>query len=445
MSWKPTITSAAEQGPIRLGESRIWPRLRKWNADWAVGVGVISDQVVVSLSSFLATVIVGRVCGQHELGVYGLAVSIFWLAAGIPNAIVWTPYTSRAARLPAPRQATFAGSALVHAVGIAFLLAGAMLLLGWLPAPVLSRHAWFGPMCVALAPFTVMMLLREHVRRLNLAHFRYKDLLAVDVPVGVIQVALLLSLAYVGALSATWALMAVAVSCGGAIVWLIHERDRFHFQSRRAALHWNYNLRFGRWLLCVSLMWLLADSSYRWLVVMLHGTESLGQFAAAQNIVLLLNPVLLTVTNWTQAASAHRLAVGGTSALRRMTIRSTLHLAFWSGIALAALAAVGGPLVELIFGGVFAGLGPAVATLCLGMFARIVAIPVDGAIVALQRGRVLVIAGSLRLVTIVAAGVPLIAWRGLEGVGYAMAASAAAGAVVEWWALWREEADRARR
>jgi O-antigen/teichoic acid export membrane protein len=186
-------------------------------------------------------------------------------------------------------------------------------------------------------------------------------------------------------------------------------------------------------------MWLLADSSYRWLVVMLHGTESLGQFAAAQNVVLLLNPLLLTVGNLTQSTSAHQLAAGGVSALRQMTARSTLLLAFWSGVALIAIAAIGGPLVELMFGGEYAGLGIVVATLCLGMFARIVALPVDGATVALQRGRLLVIAGALRLVTIVAAGVPLIAWRGLEGVGYAMAASAFAGAAVQWWSLWQED------
>jgi O-antigen/teichoic acid export membrane protein len=203
-------------------------------------------------------------------------------------------------------------------------------------------------------------------------------------------------------------------------------------------------LRFGRWLLGVSLLWLMADSSYRWLVVLIQGTESLGQFAAAQNIVLLLNPLLLTVTNLTLAMSANRLAAGGIAALRQMTVRNTLLLAVWSGFGLLALTLVGGPLVEVVFGHSYAGLGPVVATLCLGMFARIVAIPVDGAVVALQRGRLLVAASALRFVSIVGAGVPLIAWRGLEGVGFAMAVSAAAGAVLQWWALLQEGGDARR-
>jgi O-antigen/teichoic acid export membrane protein len=438
MPAKPSLTSAAEQAPIRLSESRLWSRLCEWKASWAVGLGVTADQAVVSLSSFLATVIVGRVCGQHELGVYGLAVSIFWLAAGIPNALVWTPYMARAARLPASRRATFAGSALLHAAAIALVLAGVLLLFPLVPDSFLAGNTWFAPMCVALAPFTVMMLLREHIRRFNLAHLQFKDLLAIDVPIGAVQLTLLLSLAYAGALSAASAMWAIALSCGAAIVWLTRARNRFRFDIELATLHWSHNQRFGRWLVCVSLMWLVGDASYRWLVLMLHGTEVLGQFSAAQNIVLLLNPVVLSVTNLTQATSANRLAKGGVSALRQMAVRSTLLFATWSGAALSVLAAIGGPLVEMIFGETFSGLGAVVATLCLGMFARIVAMPVDGAVIALRRGRLLVVAEAVRLATILAAGVPLIAWRGLEGVGYAMALSAAAGAVVAWWAVCQE-------
>jgi O-antigen/teichoic acid export membrane protein len=316
-----------------------------------------------------------------------------------------------------------------------------MLLLGMLPISQVGDDAWFGPMCFALAPFTIMMALKEHTRRINLAHLRVTELLAIDVPIAILQSVLLFGLAYYGRLSAMSALFVIALSCAGAIVWLARRRHLFRFAPQRVGPHWGHNLRFGRWLLGVSLLWLLADSSYRWLVVLIQGTESLGQFAAAQNIVLLLNPLLLTVTNLTLAMSANRLATGGVAALQQMTVRNTLLLAAGSGIGLLALTLVGGPLVEIVFGHSYAGLGPVVATLCLGMFARIVAMPIDGAIVALQRGRLLVAASTLRLVSIVGAGVPLIAWRGLEGVGYAMAASAAAGAVLQWWGLLQENGD----
>jgi O-antigen/teichoic acid export membrane protein len=105
----------------------------------------------------------------------------------------------------------------------------------------------------------------------------------------------------------------------------------------------------------------------------------------------------------------------------------------WAGLGFLALAIVGGPLVELVFGHRYAGLGSVVVTLCLGMFARVLVMPIDGAMVALARGRVMVVASIVRLALIVGAGVPLIAWLGLEGVGYAMALSAAGGAIIQWW------------
>jgi len=429
------VSSVPNRWQLRMSDALLWPRMRARSGGWMRGLGVIADQAVVSLASFLATVIVGRYCGQHELGVFGLAVSIFWLAAGIPNALVWTPYTARAAKLPTARRALFAGSTLLHALLVSFAICGALLLLAVLPIGALQQNVWFAPMCLALVPFTIMMTFREHVRRINLAHLQISDLLAIDTPIAVIQIALLLLLANFGSLSANTALLAIAAASGGAIVWLVREQARFRFRPRRAVLHWSHNQRFGRWLLFVSLMWLIGDSSYRWLVVSLHGTESLGQFAAAQNIVLVLNPVLLTVTNLMQALSANWFAEGGARALRQKVARSTLWLAIAAGAPLLVLAAIGGPLVQIVFGDSYAGLGPVVVTLSLGMFARIVAMPIDGAMVALQRGRVMVVAAAVRLIAIVAAGVPLIAWRGLEGVGYAMAASAAAGAIIQWWSL----------
>lgn len=431
------MSSVPNRWRLMLSETLAWPRVRERRGKWAQSAWVVGDQAVVSLASFLAAVIVGRVCGSFELGVYTLAVSIFWLAAGIPNALVWTPYTSHAARLPAARRALFAGSATLHAALVALAVAGVILALGLLPIPGLSDNPWFMPMCVALVPFTIMMIVREHTRRITLAHLQVHDLWAIDVPIAIVQLGLLIWLAGVGRLSATTALAAIAVACCGAIVWMLRHRDRFRLRRDRAALHWGYNQRFGRWLLFVSLMWLLGDSSYRWLVGSLHGIEALGHFAAAQNIVLCINPLLLTVTNLTQALSSNRLAEGGMTALRRMAVGGTLLIAVWGGAILLCVAAVGGPLVQLIFGTGYEGLGPVVATLCLGMFARLLAMPIEGAMVALARGRVMVAAAIVRLLLVVGAGVPLIAWVGLAGVGYAMTLSSAAAACVQWYALLR--------
>jgi O-antigen/teichoic acid export membrane protein len=312
------------------------------------------------------------------------------------------------------------------------VFAAASIALALLPHDRWFGNKWLGPMCLALAPILLFMTIREHVRRYTLAHLRTGDLLALDVPIAVCQLSVLFALVTIGRLSAVTALLAIAASSALTIAWLIRRQDQFTFDRARTAMHWTHNQLFGRWLLVVSLMWLVGDSSYRWLVAWLHGTASLGQFAAAQNIVLALNPVLITVTNLTQSHAVKWLTADGRAGLLSKTTRITLVLAVWSGAALLMVAVVGGPLVKFLFGNGYDGLGGVVASLCLGMFARIVAMPVESAVVAMKHGQILVCAAGLRLAVLICAGVPMIAFIGLAGVGYAMAISSLANAILLW-------------
>lgn len=435
------MSSLPQSWMSRLGTALDPPPRRESRSELAHGFWVAGDQAVVSLANFLSTVIVGRTCGQEEMGIYGLAVSIFWLAAGIPNALVWTPYTSRAAGLSPRRRAIFAGSVTSHALGVAAVFAAMLLLLSLLPTLGLVRNDWFAAMCVALVPFTIMMMLREHIRRINLAELASRELIAIDLPIAVLQLSLLLGLAKFGKLTAATALVAVAIASCVAIVWLVWNREKFTFRRRHAAIHWSHNQQFGRWLLFVSLAWLLGDSSYRWLVGSIHGLAALGQFAAAQSIVLAINPLLLTVNNLAQALSANAFASGGRTELRRAALRGTLIILVAAGAAFACLAAIGGPLVEFVFGPKFAGLGGAVAAISLGMFAGSLQLPIDAAMVALRRGRAMVITAGVKLALALGAGAPFIAWYGLEGVGYAMAVSSFVAFAMQWCFFLQEHSN----
>jgi O-antigen/teichoic acid export membrane protein len=127
--------------------------------------------------------------------------------------------------------------------------------------------------------------------------------------------------------------------------------------------------------------------------------------------------------------------------LRRVTIQGTLLVIGTAGIAFIFLAVVGGPLVRLIFGDQYSGLGSVVATLCLGMFARILVVPIDAALVTLRRGRAMFAATFVQLLVILGSGFPLIRWLGLDGVGYAMALSFGAAALIQWGVFLRGNVD----
>ncbi len=430
-----TTNSATPRWHARLAATLAWPRRREGRRELSQGFWVICDQAFISLASFLMTVVVGRIpgTGREELGVYALAVTTFWLLAGIPNSLVWTPYTSRAPRLSAKRRDVYAGSSALHMTLIALAMAGLILVAAMIPIPNLTDNDWFRPMCLALVPFTLMMLFREHIRRFCLTHLYTRDLLLIDIPIAALQLLLLLWLARWNSLTSTTALLSAAAACLPAVAWFYTQRHRFQFNRERAVVHWNYNLVFGRWLMAVSLAWLVADASYRWIVGWAYGLDALGGFAAAQTTVMFISPLMLTVQNFGRALSANRYARGGMAELRHITWHATLLVAATGGAAFLCLAAVGGFVVQFIYGSQYMGLGVVVATLSLGMFTRILMIPIDAAMVTLQQGRIMFIAMFAQLVAVVVAGFPLIFWIGLPGVGYAMALSSAVAGAIQWY------------
>jgi O-antigen/teichoic acid export membrane protein len=164
-----------------------------------------------------------------------------------------------------------------------------------------------------------------------------------------------------------------------------------------------------------------------------YGLDGLGRFASAQAIVLFVNPLLLTAVNFGRAVSANRYATGGMHDLRLITIHATLAVSAVAAVAFLALALVGGPLVKLIFGDQFAGLGGVVATLCLGMLVRVAGVPIEASLSALREGKAMLVAMLAQLAVIILAGVPLIAHIGLNGVGYTMALAYGATAAVQWY------------
>ncbi len=118
------------------------------------GVIALCDQGVVSATNFATAMIVGRVCGKAELGVYTLAWTIVALLTGISATMITTPYTVFSPRLGRSRRRRYLGSIVVHQVLIAAMFALIMVavalpasLLGWIsgvflaplpPPPLLS-------------------------------------------------------------------------------------------------------------------------------------------------------------------------------------------------------------------------------------------------------------------------------------------------------------------
>ena len=179
------------------------------------------DQGVVSGTNFLTTVLIGRVCGVDELGIYSLGFSLLVFTTNIHESLILAPYTVYVNRLEPQKRAEYAGSILIHHI---LLSAVAMLCLS---AFAFALMLEFGPqrlilliwLLVGVVPFT---LLKEFGRRFMLAHLHLMTTLILDIAVAILQIGGLLWLAYTDNLSGIIAFYAVGVASGvGGVIWLV--------------------------------------------------------------------------------------------------------------------------------------------------------------------------------------------------------------------------------
>src|SRR5438552_13765681 len=93
----------------RLG---LWSRLV--DTDSGNHALALIDQAVVSGTSFLTTILIGRWCGASELGIYSLGFSLLVSWGCVHQSLIALPYTIYRHRTVRGTQAEYAGSALVQ-------------------------------------------------------------------------------------------------------------------------------------------------------------------------------------------------------------------------------------------------------------------------------------------------------------------------------------------
>lgn len=356
------VVNQASRTAVRSPEGR-WARLRV-AASRRPSLLTIADQTVVSGVSFLTTVLVGRLAGAEELGIYALGGSLVLAAGHLQESLVSLPYTIFGNRVEGRARAIQAGTAWTHHLGIAALavvaLASSALYLSTTSAGGLTAVVW---MLTAAVPF---ILLRDFARRLAFADMNMDRALRLDVAVGGVQLLILGGLAVVGQLSAMTAWLAIGLACASVgIAWRQRNGARLirRWGAARTAVptHW----RFGRWAMATRLVDMV-NSEYLllWLLAFLAGDAQAGALAMCMTVVLFSNPFVMGVAH-ALTPSAARAFTGGGRSVRRVVWRATRLL----GAAMAVFTAVvwwfGGDLLGLLYGAAFAGYAPAAVVLTL--------------------------------------------------------------------------------
>ena len=232
-----------------LGIALIFRRRKHlWKQEGRETVLGVADQCVVSGTSFLSTVLVGRSSSARDLMLYVMGMAILPILVSVLDAIVIGPYLIHL-KQNKHRSEVAGGSALVHC-GLLALCATCFLFFCGRFLLLFSRGG-YAPQALQCASFIAgPVLCREFFRRFALANRRPAASLALDLCIALLQISTLSSLAYKGFLTADTAFLSWGITStlvASIFIGRTHRSMRF---SRIEALNdLRTNFRMGKWLL----------------------------------------------------------------------------------------------------------------------------------------------------------------------------------------------------
>ena len=141
------------------------------------------DQAVVSATAFATSVTVGRLCSKQDLGVFCLALTIVYLARAIQDQIVSAPYMIYCHRRHGEGRRPVCGRRFAAPPRDCLLWPCC----SWRPRWGCSRWASARPVlppcCGSSLAALPLLLLREFIRRVAIAHLHMATAIAIDVSV----------------------------------------------------------------------------------------------------------------------------------------------------------------------------------------------------------------------------------------------------------------------
>ena len=311
----------------------------------------IFDRLLVSGTNFLTLVIIGRICGLNELGIFSLAWTITITVLVIQESFLLAPYTVfQPECTKKPNKQEYAGAILIHQFCImAFLMTviflGACVLTMVVDSAAIINTSW---MLLLTIP---MFCLREFVRRFSFTHLIVDQVILLDTAVMFLQFFAIGLLFFLGVLSSATTLFAIAIATGlPTLVWFLWNHSRFclptqSFVINMAWRHWGY----GRWLCAGQLSELSLVYGVSWILAYLMGTKATGLFSACNSIIMVINPLMFGVGNILFPRAARTFHSEGLYELKRLIWKVTGLLTTAVGVICLIMIVLGEQLISTLY------------------------------------------------------------------------------------------------
>ncbi len=389
------------------------------------------DQGVISLSNFLATIILARNVDPTQLGVYGVGFVTLRLVRAFQDGLIVQPMNVFGAGMEKDDFKSYATSTSLFQIGLAFVSASVVAVTGWVSTELGNDTA--GPTLFALwLPF-LWWQIQEYLRRMLYTRGLVLYAMITSIIANGARIAIMVYLMNRGMLSGISGLEAIAWGSFVALfpgIWFTR-----HFWTRKLAnlgATWRRNWDFGRWLLGSDLTNWVAVEFYPILTAGLISFAAAGAYRALQNLVAPIHLLLRAVDTFLTPRAANLYEKNGQRALIH-TLRST-YLALSIPILTILIIAVLFPeqLLSLIYGDTYLEYSNGVVLMVLFYALMFVYWPLQSIFKAAQLSRPIFIANILAIISMFTIGIWAIITWGVYGTIVGQAVNALVINLVLW-------------
>lgn len=315
------------------------------------GSVVLFDQGLYSLTNFTSGVFVARACADDmgRYGLYVLALTLLLTMELFQRCIISVPFTIYTNRATARELPGYMGNSLIFQLGFSGL---GSLIFGLTAISLLlfGRDHEVARVLGALAFCLISVLLRDFVRNALLAQLRVWSAFFLGLITNLITLCTFLWAYVSDRLSASTALLLIGI-CSGipAVVTLIGNRRRAHFERSRLISDLRLNWNFGRWTLAATVASSVGIRLVPWLLLIWHGKDLVATFGVITTITGIIRPAMLGMATYITPRLARHAGHSGVDATMALGIRMIKTTVILGGLYLVAMWVLGDHLVELLF------------------------------------------------------------------------------------------------
>lgn len=401
------------------------------------GVLAVVDQGIVSAANFITSVVIGRLCGETDLGVYFLGISVFYFVRGMQEQILAGPYTVYSQRRSPEALPAYAGSILIHQAIFACLTMGGLavaetvLKLGYGPQQFLRVV----PILTATLP---LLLLRDLLRQMTYATLSVRPALLLDILASMLQVLTFAALAACHSLNVVTVFAAMGAACGAAAVaWFITTGASVRVHWGEVGRDFRENWNFGRWALASQLIGCSLPYVMPWIVATTEGEEAAGLLGASGTLVGIANMFVIGFCRYLSPRAARAWIDGGAAELTHVLRNAALLFIALLGPFAVGTALVGNAALRLVYGHALDGGGLILFLLTLNVLANSLGMVAGNGLWAVDRPALNFSADAAAFVITLTATALLVPGHGVMGTVVATLAGTTASAVVRATSLVR--------